>query len=175
MTEGADEDELEKKEHEEDERVQVAPNMGAGGSHPQAMTDPGEEDGKRKRWVDCDDEDDEGRQEGQEAEKEEERAGEREEVKRREKETGKEGRQMRKPPGLEDVESELKTTGEEEEFGCVENEQEARGKQREVQQAREEEQRRAQEASEAVRRAQEARVRQVRVAKAHEERGRARE
>ena len=36
-----------KGEREEDERVQVAPNMGAGGSHPQAMTDPGEEDGKR--------------------------------------------------------------------------------------------------------------------------------
>ena len=34
------------KEHEEDERVQVAPNMGTGGSHPQAMKDPGEEDGK---------------------------------------------------------------------------------------------------------------------------------
>ena len=30
-----------KGEREEDERVQVAPNMEAGGSHPQAMTDPG--------------------------------------------------------------------------------------------------------------------------------------
>ena len=30
MIKGADEDELEEKEHEEDERVQVAPNMEAG-------------------------------------------------------------------------------------------------------------------------------------------------
>ena len=30
MIKGTDEDELEEKEHEEDERVLVAPNMGAG-------------------------------------------------------------------------------------------------------------------------------------------------
>ena len=47
---------------EEDERVQVAPNMGAGGSHPQAMLDPEEEaveekEGTRKlRWADCEEE-----------------------------------------------------------------------------------------------------------------------
>ena len=35
--------EEEQKTDEEDERVQVAPNMGAGGSHPQAMLDPEEE------------------------------------------------------------------------------------------------------------------------------------
>ena len=75
MIKGTDEDELEEKEHEEDERVQVAPNMGAGGSHPQATTDPGEEDGKRKRWADFDDEDEKQRQEGQDAKKEEKRAG----------------------------------------------------------------------------------------------------
>ena len=67
MIKGTDEDELEEKENEEDERVQVAPNMGAGGSHPQAMTDSGEEDGKRKRWADYDDEDE---KEGQEGRKE---------------------------------------------------------------------------------------------------------
>ena len=45
---------------EEAERVQVAPNMGAGGSHPQATTDPEEEAveeerGRRKlSWADCD-------------------------------------------------------------------------------------------------------------------------
>ena len=78
MIKGTDEGELEEKEHEEDERVQVAPNMGAGGSHPQAMKDPGEEDGKRNRWADCDDEDEKERQEGQDVEKEEKRAGERE-------------------------------------------------------------------------------------------------
>ena len=47
---------------EEDERVQVAPNMGAGGSHPQALLDPEEEaveekEGTRKlRWADCEEE-----------------------------------------------------------------------------------------------------------------------
>ena len=47
---------------EEDERVQVAPNMGAGGSHPQAMLDPEEEadeemGGTRNlRWADCEEE-----------------------------------------------------------------------------------------------------------------------
>ena len=35
--------EEEQETAEEDERVQVAPNMGAGGSHPQAMLDPEEE------------------------------------------------------------------------------------------------------------------------------------
>ena len=29
---------------EEEERVRMAPNMDAGGSHPQAMSDPGEEE-----------------------------------------------------------------------------------------------------------------------------------
>ena len=90
MIKGTDEDELEEKELEADERVQVAPNMRAGGSHPQAMTDSGEEDGKRKRWADCDDEDGKQRQEGQDAEKEEERAGERKDEVKGEKETGKE-------------------------------------------------------------------------------------
>ena len=32
------------RQHEEDERVQMAPNMVAGGSHFQAMADPGEEE-----------------------------------------------------------------------------------------------------------------------------------
>ena len=47
---------------EEDERVQVAPNIGAGGSHPQAMLDPEveaveEKEGTRKlRWADCEEE-----------------------------------------------------------------------------------------------------------------------
>ena len=43
---------------EENERGRVAPNMGAGGSHSQATSDPGM---KRKetrvlRWADCNDE-----------------------------------------------------------------------------------------------------------------------
>ena len=37
----------------------MAPNMGAGGSHTQAMTDLGEEERKRKRWADCDDNEEE--------------------------------------------------------------------------------------------------------------------
>ena len=37
---------------EEDERVQVAPNMGAGGSHPQATSDPVEEgSGNEEEWA----------------------------------------------------------------------------------------------------------------------------
>ena len=57
--------EEEQEADEEDERVQVAPYMGAGGSYPQAMTDPEEEaaegkHGTRKmRWVDCDDKEEE--------------------------------------------------------------------------------------------------------------------
>ena len=51
--------EEEQETDEEDERVQVAPNMGADGSHPQATTDPEEEAAKEKggtrklRWADC--------------------------------------------------------------------------------------------------------------------------
>ena len=53
----------------EEERVRMAPNMGAGGSHPQAMADPGREETKeeekegvrRLRWADS--EDDEGKEE----------------------------------------------------------------------------------------------------------------
>ena len=37
-----------KVEDEEDDRVQVAPNMGAGGSHPQATSVPEEEEAEEK-------------------------------------------------------------------------------------------------------------------------------
>ena len=163
MIKGTDEDELDEKEHEEDERVQVAPNMGAGGSHPQATTDPGEEDGKRKRWADFDDEDEKQRQEGQDAKKEEMRAGEREDEVKGEKVTGKEETTDEKPPGLEDVEKEPKTQ-EEEKQNRVESEQEAQ----------EEEKRRALEARE-QRRALEAREEERRVHEAREEKRRAQE
>ena len=33
----------------EEERIRMAPNMGAGGSHLQATSDPGERDGGRER------------------------------------------------------------------------------------------------------------------------------
>ena len=165
MIKGTDEDDLEEKELEEDERVQVAPNMGAGGSHPQAMTDPGEEDGRRKRWADCDDEHEKERQEGQDAEKEEKRAGEREDEVKGEKETGKEETTDEKPPGLEDRENEHKTK-EEEKQSRVESEQEVQEEER--RRAREEE-RRAREARE-QRRALEAREEARRVHEAQEER-----
>ena len=91
------------------------------------MTDPGGEEGRRKRWADCDDnEEEEGRRERLEAEKEEERAGEREEEVKREKEIGREETTDEKPLGLEDVESGPKTTGAEKQSGHVESEQEAR-------------------------------------------------
>ena len=46
---------------EEDERGRVAPDMGAGGSHPQATSDPGKEEKEKKEtrvlsWADCNDE-----------------------------------------------------------------------------------------------------------------------
>ena len=53
--------EEEQETDEEDEWVQVAPNMGAGGSHPQAKLDPEEEAVEEERgtrtlrWADCDD------------------------------------------------------------------------------------------------------------------------
>ena len=64
-----------KGDDEEDERVQVAPDMGAGGSYLQAMLDPKEGEAeeekkgtRRLRWVDCDDNEEEGRQEAAEEE-----------------------------------------------------------------------------------------------------------
>ena len=92
---------------EEDERGRVAPNMGAGGSHPQATSDPGEEEKEKKearvlRWADCNEED----------EKEEEwkrkvmwlDGSDEEQDGQEEKETGQEKTTGEKPPGLEDVE-----------------------------------------------------------------------
>ena len=59
-----------KADDEKDERVQVAPDMGAGGSYSQATLDPeeGEVEEEKKgtrrlRWADCDDNEEEGRQE----------------------------------------------------------------------------------------------------------------
>ena len=52
-----------------EERVRMAPNMGAGGSHPQATSDPGKEEREKKEtrllsWADCNDEEASGRREG---------------------------------------------------------------------------------------------------------------
>ena len=51
----------EDQEADEEERCRVAPNMGAGGSHPQAMSDPGNRDEEKREarvlsWADCKDE-----------------------------------------------------------------------------------------------------------------------
>ena len=90
-------EEEEKCENEdEDERVRVASNVGAGGSHPQALSDSeeGERVTLRVRWADCKAE------EGKE-EEEQETAVEREEDTEGEKETGQVKMASEKPPGLE--------------------------------------------------------------------------
>ena len=86
----------------EEEWGRVAPNMGAGGSHPQATSDPGkEEKGKKETrmlsWADCNDEE----------------AKENEEEVKEERETGQREMTDERPPGLEEVEGEPKTQGEE--------------------------------------------------------------
>ena len=65
----------EEDEQEEDGRVQVAPNMGAGGSYPQATLDPEEGEAAEEewhesrkeqrivRWIDCSDEEQSGAEE----------------------------------------------------------------------------------------------------------------
>ena len=72
---------------EENERGRVAPNMGAGGSHPQATSDPRKKKKETRvlRWADCSDEEVKGNDEEVEEEKE---AGQREMMDER-------------PPGLE--------------------------------------------------------------------------
>ena len=148
----------------EEERIRMAPNVGAGGSHPQATSDPGEremaaggqqcneESGEEKketrgmRWADC--EDDEGKEQEEQETKE---------------------LTSEKPPGLEQKEDEEREKRAQE--ACEDEErraQEAREEERRAQEAREEE-RRAQEAREEERRAQEAREEERRAQEAHEE------
>ena len=161
----------EEMEHEE-QRGRVAPNMGAGGSHPQATSDPRKKkkETRKPRWADC--EDDERQEEGKK---------EQETEKETRQETGQEELTNEKPPGLEQKEDEKKEEKEKRAQEAREDEerraQEAREEQRRAQEAREEE-RRAQEAREEERRAQEAREQkrvqeaQAREAKAQEERER---
>ena len=83
--------------------------MGAGGSHPQALSDSeeGERGTRTVRWADCKAE------EGKE-EEEQETAVEREEDAEREKETGQVKMASEKPPGLKQrEESEHEERGEE--------------------------------------------------------------
>ena len=89
----------------------VAPNMVAGGSHPQATSDSREEEAeerrkgtRRPRWADCEDDE---RKEEEEQETERERQQETKEKKEQEKEketrpeTGYTELTSEKPPGLE--------------------------------------------------------------------------
>ena len=105
----------EKKEHDE-QRGRVAPNMGAGGSHLQATSDPRKKEKEKKetlvlRWADCNDE---------EVKENEEEAEE-------EKESGQWEMMEETPPGLEEVTSEPKTQ-EEEKPSPRDEETEERGK-----------------------------------------------
>ena len=140
----------EEMEHEE-QRGRVAPNMGAGGSHPQATSDTRKK--KVPRWADCNDE--EGKENEEEVEEE------------------KEARQWEKteerPPGLEEVESKQEAKREQEAERKQKQEQE---QERRAQEAREE-QKRAQEAREELKRAQEAREEERKAQEAHEEQKRA--
>ena len=127
-------------EHEE-QRGRVALNMGAGGSHSQATSDPRKKKETRvPRWADCNDE------EGKENEEEVEE----------EKEAGQQEMTDKRPPGLEEVESKQEEK----------KEQEAERKQKQEQ----EQERRAQEAREEERRAQEVHEEQRRAEKALEKR-----
>ena len=138
----------EEMEHEE-QRGRVAPNMGAGGSHPQATSDPRKKkkETREMRWADC--EDDERQEEGKK---------EQETEKETRQETGQEELTNEKPPGLEQKEDEEKEE-----------------KEKRAQEAREDEERRAQEAREEQRRAQETREEQRRAQEAREEHKRAQE
>ena len=151
---------------EEDERGRVAPNMGAGGSHPQATSDPRKEKEKKETrvlsWADCNDE--EGKEHEEEVEEEKE-AGQRETTEER-------------PPGLEEVDSKQEAKKEQEAERKQKQEQEqerraqeAREEERRAQEAREE--RRAQETREELKRTQEAREEERKAQEAHEEQRRA--
>ena len=146
----------EEMEHEE-QRGRVAPNMGAGGSHPQATSDTRKK--KVLRWADCNDE------EGKENEEEVEE----------EKEAGQWEKTEERPPGLEEVESKQEAKKEQEAERKQEQEQEQEGdRERKAEEKKErEKESSAQEAREQERRAQEAREEERRAQEAHEEQKRA--
>ena len=128
----------EEMEHEE-QRGRVAPNMGAGGSHPQATSDTGKK--KVLRWADCNDE------EGKENEEEVEEEKEAEQWEKTEE----------RPPGLEEVESKQEARKEQEAERKQEQEQEQEeDRERKAEEKKEQEQeKRAQEAQEAREEAEE--------------------
>ena len=74
----------------EEERVRMAPNMGAGGSHPQAMAEEEMKEEEKKgvrrlRWADC--EDDEGKEEEEREQEQEETESKKEQEAERKQET----------------------------------------------------------------------------------------
>ena len=128
----------------EEERFRMAPNMGAGGSHPQATSDPGEgemaegndekeegnqENGEEKeetrgmRWADC--EDDEGEKNKEEQETEEER----QEEGKKEQEAERKQKQEQEQGGDREKEAEEKKE-QEEESRAQEAREEERGERR---------------------------------------------
>ena len=155
-----------KGDEEEDERVQVAPNMGAAGSYPQATSDPEEEEATEEewheprkeqrivKWADCSD-DEQGRQEELAEEREDKKRVEQAEAKCREGEA-EQGREGGRAQGKGREEHQ---TGEEskEENGGEEGEAE---RQEEKKRREEQEERRLREERDEEKGAQEARERE---------------
>ena len=159
------------EEDEEDERTVVAPNTGAGGSHPRATTDPEEEvkaeelTGKEKA-----DEKPPGLEEvksEQEVREDEERRKQEAQEERRAHEAR--GEEKRRAQEAREEEKRAQEAREEEKRA-----QEAREEEKRAQEAREEE-KRAQEAREEEKRAQEAREEEKRAQEVREEEKRAQE
>ena len=150
-----------KEDAHEGERGRMAPNMGAGGSHPQAIWVPETRETREMRWADCEDD-----------ERKDEEEREQETEKETKQKTGQEKLTSEKPPRLEQKEDKEKEEKEKRAQEAREDEerraQEAREEERRAQKAREE-QRRAQETRDEERRAQEAREEERRAQEAQEE------
>ena len=136
---------MQKEEIEQEkQRGRVAPNMGAGGSHPRPHRTREEEAEERKketrrpRWADCKDDEGKGEEE-QETERERQQEVKDKKGQEKEKETrpekGHEEPTEERPPGLEEVERKQEQEQER-------RAQEAREEERRAQEAREEEQER---------------------------------
>ena len=176
-----DEDQENMRVTKEEKRSRVAPNMGAGGSHSQATSDPrGEEAEERRkgtrrpRWADC--EDDEGKEEEEQEQVVLELVGL--EIGERERKTEAEGKKEQELEGDEEMEGEKEQEQEQ-------KTKEEKGQDQELtsekppgldaseeseHDVKEEEEKRAQEAREQERNAQEAREEQKRGKDAQEER-----
>ena len=143
----------EDQEADEEEQGRVAPNMGAGGSHPQATSDPRE--ARVLSWADCKDEE----------ETTEERPPGLEEGVENEPKT----QQEEKPTEVESEQEAQEEQRRAQEARELRRAQEAREEERKAQEAREDKEKRAQEAREEQKRAQEAREEQRRAQEAREE------